>query len=256
MLDYDIDIDPDIIQKLYPLLTAIKQYHNHEVIGLENIPQSGRVILACNHSLATYDMALLFLEVYNKLGRIPRPLADHLFFKIPFLGEFIEEIGVVDGKQENAKKLLQNGQIVGVAPGGMREALRPSTERYQILWKKRLGFVRLALETETPIVMAVCPKADDLYDVYHNPLTAWAYKKFKVPLFLASGIGFSPIPRKIKLVHFLSEALRPPKPKEDPVAFKRQLSRFHNKVVKKAQELIGEAITYRERSERLSLSKK
>ena len=238
-------VNPDSVQMIYPFLKALRHYHKHITRGIENIPSEGKAIIACNHSLATYDIALLFMEIYERIGRIPRPLADHLFFKIPYLGEFIEELGAVDGVKQNAIKLLSNDELIGVAPGGMREALRPSTERYQILWKKRKGFIELSLDTGAPIILAVCPKADDLYDVYQSPFTEWAYKNFKIPLFLARGMGFSPLPRKVKLVHFLSEPIYPPTPKKDPKAYKRQVQYFHKKIVKKTQELIGEAIAFR-----------
>ena len=242
--EQDENINPDRVQAVYPILKALRYYHNHEVLGLEHIPEQGKAIIACNHSLATYDIALLFVEIYDRLGRIPRPLADHLFFKIPYLGEFIEELGAVDGFRNNALKLLQNNELIGVAPGGMREALRPSSERYQILWEKRKGFIELSLETGAPIILAVCPKADDLYDVYESPLTEWMYKKFKLPLFLARGVGFSPIPRKVKLVHHLSQPIFPPKKKEDPETYKRQVRRFHKKILKCTQDLIKDAIEY------------
>ena len=242
ILERGEDISPSILQKFHPIVKSIGSYHNHKVIGLEHIPEQGRAIIAFNHSLATYDIALLFLEIYDRLGRIARPLVDHLFFRVPFLGEIIEEIGCVDGFHNNAKKLLQHEELIGVAPGGMREALRPSSERYQILWEKRKGFIRLSIETESPVIVAVCPKADDLYHVYNSRLTSWAYERFKVPLFIAKGRAFTPLPRRVKLTHFLSEAMIPPKPKSDPVALKRQIDRFHRKVLQRTWDLIAEAI--------------
>lgn len=239
------EINNRILAKLYPIINSIKQYHDHEAIGIEHVPLKGRGIIAVNHSLATYDIALLFKSIFDHTGRIPRSLADHLFFKFPYLGEMIEEIGALEGTQANAHKALEKDELIVVAPGGMREALRPSEERYQILWEKRKGFVRLAIETQSPIILAVCPKADDLYDVYKNPITAWAYRNYKIPLFFAKGMACSPIPKKIKLIHFLSKPLMPPELKEDPKLQKQQIDRFHKKVVTKAQELIGEAIAYR-----------
>ena len=45
-----------------------------------------------------------------------------------------------------------------VAPGGMKEALRPREERYRYVGSG-FGFT---LRTGAPLVMAACPKADDL----------------------------------------------------------------------------------------------
>lgn len=230
---------------IFPFLKTLRNYHQHEVIGIEHVPEKGRLLVAVNHSLATYDIALLMCAIYEEKKRIARPLADRLFFRIPFLGDLTSEFGAVEGTQENAVALLEGEELVTVAPGGMREALRPSTERYQILWEKRTGFVRLALKTGTPIIVASCPKADDLYDVYESPFTKWAYQNFKIPLFLARGVGPTPIPRPVKLVHFLSRPIVPPKPSEDPVEFARQAEQLHKRVMKQARLLIGQAIAYR-----------
>ena len=236
----------EYIDIIFPLLKGLREYHQHEVVGMENVPDKGRALIAVNHSLATYDIALLCCALYEDKKRIPRPLADRLFFRLPYVGEFTSELGAVEGNQENAEKLLNQDELVTVAPGGMREALRPSSERYQVIWEKRTGFIKLALRTGSPIIVATCPKADDLYEVYASSLTKWAYRNFKIPLFLARGIGLTPIPRPVKLVHFLSQPIIPPKLAEDPKDFARQVDQLHKKVVKKAQQLIGEAIAYRE----------
>ena len=239
--------DKDLTERLFPLAKAVRQYHRHKVIGIENIPQEGPAIIAVSHSLATYDISLLFSAVYESLKRIPRPLADHLFFRLPYLGEWIQAVGATEGNPSNAKKLLADGELLGVAPGGMREALRPSSERYQIMWEKRKGFIKLSLETGAPIIIAVCPKADDIFDVYQSPTTKWAYQKFKIPVFLARGVGLTPIPKPVTLTHFLSEAIVPPAASKDPQVFRRQVDRLHKSVVNKAQKLIATAVAYRRR---------
>lgn len=227
---------------LLPIVNALRLYHRHEVVGMENIPKDSQCLLVVNHSLATYDIGLLFAAVYEKTGRLTRPLIDRLFFRVPFLGDVMSFFGSVQGTPDNAKDLLYSGNIVAVAPGGMQEALRPSTERYQIRWDRRYGFARLAIETGTPIVLAACPKADDIYDVYPSPITKWAYQAFKIPVFIARGFGLTPLPRPVKLVHHLSEPMIPPKPLDNPEAFKRQVQRFHAKICKRMEMLIGEAI--------------
>jgi 1-acyl-sn-glycerol-3-phosphate acyltransferase len=188
---------------------------------------------------------MLYAAIYLANGRVTRPLIDRLFFRVPMVGPIMEYFGSTKGNQDNARSLLAGENLVAVAPGGMREALRPSDQRYQIRWDNRKGFVRLAMETGTPIILAACPRADDMYEVYPTPITKWAYKKFKVPVFFARGLGLSPLPRPVKLVHYLSEPIVPPKPVSDPEAFKRQVSRFHAKVCKRMELLIGEAVAHR-----------
>ncbi len=235
----------DIIRTALPLLQAARAYHKHEVIGMENLPTDGPALVVVNHSLATYDIILLMTAIYTDLKRLPRPLIDRLFFKIPFLGELAKLFGAVQGSQNGAAHLLESGEIVTVAPGGMREALRPSTERYQIRWDRRLGFVRLAMKHKTPIVLAACPKADDLYEIYPSHLTAWFYRAFRLPVFLARGIGMTPLPRPIKLVHFLSEQLPPPAWTDDDAKNELAATKFHAELVDRMHQLISDAVQYR-----------
>lgn len=228
--------------KLVPLFISLRLYHRHEVHGIGNIPKSGPVIVACSHSLATYDITLLMTAIYQQLHRFPRALIDRAFYKVPGLGELMERLGCIIGTQENARTLLANGEMVYLAPGGMQESLRPSTDRYKVIWTKRRGFAKLAIETGAPVVLAACPRADDIYTVYNNPITKFFYKKFRFPIFLARGLGPTALPKPVKLDHYLSKPIYPPKRKDDPIAFKRQVYHFHKRLVKTMDQMISESV--------------
>lgn len=233
-------MDEEFALRLLPLINVMRSYHRHEAHGLDHVPKRGPAIIACNHSLATYDMALLMGAIYYHNGRIARSLIDRAFYVIPGLGEMMERLGGIIGSQENASSLLNNGDIISLAPGGMRESLRPSTERYQIIWNSRRGFARLSLETGAPILLAACPRADDIYKVYANPLTKIIYQKLRLPFFFARGIGPTAIPRPVKLQHFLSEPIYPPKIAQDPAQIKKQLYNYHQKLMTKMNQMIAE----------------
>lgn len=233
----------EYLETIYPALNRLRRYHNHTVVGIENVPKEGAAIIAVNHSLATYDITLLSCAIYEEVNRITRALADRLFFKLPYVGNLVEDLGAVEGNKNNAHKLINCGELLTVAPGGMKEALRPSSQRYQINWKARKGFAKLAIETRAPVIIAVCPKADDLFEVYPSVFTRWAYQNLKIPLFFARGRGITLLPRPIKLTHFLSKPIYPPKPSQEPKIFQRQLTVFHKKLVKQAEVLIGQAIS-------------
>ena len=228
-----------------PLFQALRLYHRHKVIGWDHLPKTGGALVVANHSLATYDIILLMVAMYSEFGRLPRPLIDRLFFKVPYVRDLMTALGAVQGSHETAEALLSAGEIVTVAPGGMREALRPSSERYQILWEKRLGFVKLAMRTQVPIILAACPKADDLYDVFPSYVTAWAYKTYKIPLFFARGLGLTPVPRPIKLVHFLSEPFPVPEWSDDEAVCTERALDLHTRLVERMHELMSEAVRYR-----------
>lgn len=233
----DLPLNKEYLLKIAPVISAMRVYHDHSTVGLDQIPDTG-VIIAANHSLASYDIALLMASIYEYSNRVPRALIDRLFFKVPGLGALMEAFGSREGTRDNAVKMLQGNEILVVAPGGMREALRPSNQKYKIIWNRRKGFVKLSVETGAPIILAACPAADDLYDVAPSHITAWAYKTLRIPLFFAKGLGFTAIPKPVKLTHYLSEPLYPPPFSEDPAVFNERVDEFHKKVTARMAELM------------------
>lgn len=232
----------ELIKTFLPALYAARAYHRHEVRGIEHVPRHGPALLVVNHSLATYDIMLLMTAIYQETGHFPRALIDRLFFKVPFLGELMTSLGSVKGSPNAGEDLLRGGEVVTVAPGGMREALRPSGERYQIRWDKRYGFVKLAIKMGVPVILAACPRADDVYEVYPSYVTSWAYRTFRVPFFLARGVGPTPLPRPVKLIHEVSEPLLPPPWTDDEAELRLRVGAFHQVIVDRMNRLIVEAI--------------
>lgn len=239
----------DTLKMIVPLFESIRLYHQHEVKGLGQVPREGGVLFVVNHSLATYDIGLLMFALYTELHRIPRPLLDRLFFKIPVLKDIVTKLGGVQGSPASAQELLEADELVTVAPGGMFEALRPSNERYQIRWHKRYGFARLAMTTGKPIILAACPKADDMYKVYPSHLTSWLYQTYKVPFFIARGIGLTPIPRPVKLVHHLSEPILPPSMPSKTRLHEPAMREFHSHLVARMELLMTNALATESKAE-------
>lgn len=235
-------ISVEALLKLVPVLSGLRAYHDHEIKGIEHIPEKTSAIIAVNHSLASYDIALLMAGIYEQTNRIARSLIDRLFYKVPGVGNIMESLGSLEGNHQNAVDLLKTGELLVIAPGGMREALRPSTEKYKVMWARRKGFVKLSIETGTPIVLAACPAADDMYDIAPSHVTAWAYKTFKIPLFFAKGLGFSPLPKAVKLTHYLSEPQVPPKMANTKEEFDAQVKTFHAAVCERMQRLLDESV--------------
>lgn len=190
-------------------LRFLRKYHDHEVFGLDNVPRSGSALLVFHHSLATYDSFLLGPLILDELGRPFRGLADRLIFQTPGLGDLFTAMGFVDGSRDAAMNLLRQGELIGLAPGGMREGLRSSRQKYRFDWSGRLGFVWLSMLSGAPIVLAACPKSDDIYEVVENPLTPSIYRRFRLPAPLFLGRGLSVLPRPVKLWHLLSEPITP-----------------------------------------------
>jgi 1-acyl-sn-glycerol-3-phosphate acyltransferase len=122
--------------------------------GLENVPE-GRVLLIGNHAGNTFawDGAMLattlFLE--GEPPRIARGMAEYFLPTIPFFNVYMQRFGSVVGTPENCSQLLDQGEAIMAFPEGQRGFVKTYDHRYE-LQEFGLGFMRLALETGTPIV--------------------------------------------------------------------------------------------------------
>ncbi|TKS76377.1 Transmembrane protein 68 [Collichthys lucidus] len=64
----------------------------------------------------------------------------------------LEVFSVIHGPQEECVRALRNGHLLGISPGGVREALF-SDETYPLLWGKRKGFAQVAIDSQPVIPM-------------------------------------------------------------------------------------------------------
>ena len=231
--------DPRLIERFVRPMGALARYHRHQVVGMDRIPDDGPALLVFNHSLATYDAMIFSVAVWKQMRRLPCGLGDNLIFRVPGLAGWARRAGIVPASPDNGRRLLEEGHLVGVAPGGMREALRPSDQRYTVRWDRRRGFVRLAMEAAAPIVLIACPAADELFDVYENRLTKLAYRQWRLPLPLIRGFGPTLVPKPVALTHYvgtpiLSERFNGPVPQE-------AVDEMHAHVVASMNRLMSES---------------
>ena len=202
--------DPDRIQRAARLVRPLMAAHRFSTKGMEHVPRSGGCLMVVHHSLATYDGFLLGLDIWDRTGRLGRGLGDDRIFQTPRLAELAQDIGLVPASPTAGRELLDAGELVGVAPGGMWEALRPSEARYQSRWGSRRGFCRLALRAQVPMLLAAVPRADELYSVYANRWTDRIYERLHLPVPLLRGFGPTLLPRPIRLTAYLAPVIVPP----------------------------------------------
>jgi 1-acyl-sn-glycerol-3-phosphate acyltransferase len=190
-------------------------YFDPQFIGGENIPTDRGVLFVCNHSVWGLADIAAILGAYKITGIPVRGLADRIHFKNPPLGKFLKRAGAVVGDPQICAALMEDGQNVLVFPGGGREVMKKRREVYELVWKERLGFVRLALKHGYDIVPVGIVGGDEIYefladsDDYLNNSLGKAFDKWGVfdkflrgkdelpPL--TRGIGLSLLPKPHRL---------------------------------------------------------
>ncbi|HUO69664.1 MAG TPA: lysophospholipid acyltransferase family protein [Solirubrobacteraceae bacterium] len=136
------------------------------LLGVENVPAEGPSLLVGNHQLlGMQDLPTLVRELEVQRGVRVRGMADHFHFQVPLWRELLVRMGAVPGTRENCSALLAAGEPVLVFPGGAREVYKRRGQRYQLLWGKRTGFARMAIEAGCPIVPFGAVGAEDRFDV-------------------------------------------------------------------------------------------
>ena len=129
-------------------------YFAAEVKGLEHIPDQGSVLLISNHSgQIPVDGMLIGTAALldRKPPRMVRSMVERWVPELPFFSWVFARSGQVVGTRENARRLLRQGACVLVFPEGVRGISKTYDRAYE-LQEFGLGFMRLALETQTPIV--------------------------------------------------------------------------------------------------------
>lgn len=222
--------DKRFARRLSPLFEPLKRYFRYEVKGMENIPLKGGAIVVMNHGIITYHGFLLCKEIYDRLGVYARALGASFLFEVPLVREFFLKGGAVNASPQNAEKLLREGWIVMLSPGGIYEALIAKKGLRRIPWERRTGFVELAVKTGKPIVPTYCQGINAAYfNSYFllKPRIRLLEKfRFSLPLFM--GLGILPFP--VKLVHVVGRPIVVTKKRGETRA--RQIKRIHAEVVR------------------------
>jgi 1-acyl-sn-glycerol-3-phosphate acyltransferase len=183
--------------------------------GLENVPAARPLLFVGNHQLfGALDAPLLFYELYLKKDIFLRSLGDHLHFKIPLWRQALHRFGVVDGNPESCRALLAAGECVLVFPGGGREVAKRKGEKYQLLWKERLGFVRMALEVGCTIVPFAAVGVEDWFEIVLDgdeimrSRVGWVLHKLGVPPYAVVPIAKGSrglLPRPAQQLFYIAE---------------------------------------------------
>lgn len=207
--DYRVDdfgFDQDLTQNVFHPL-AMFLYHNYwriTSVGIENVPMTGPALLVSNHSgtLPWDGVMLQFgLAEEHPAKRRLRLIAANLVFQMPFISHLARKSGSAVANEDDAIRLLQAGELVGVFPEGFKGVGKGYRERYRLQRFGRGGFVELALRTQVPIIPVAIVGAEEIYPMIGNikPLARLlGFPYFPVtPFFPALGpLGAIPLPTK------------------------------------------------------------
>jgi 1-acyl-sn-glycerol-3-phosphate acyltransferase len=164
-------LNKDFLAKMISLAEPFyKHYFRVQTFGLENIPKDGRILLISNHSgQIPVDGAMIGLALFLELNtpRFVRSMVERWVPELPFISTIFNKAGQILGTRENAKQLLENDNALLVFPEGVKGINKPFMDRYKLA-EFGTGFLRLALQTNTPIVPIAVIGAEEQIPVIAN----------------------------------------------------------------------------------------
>jgi 1-acyl-sn-glycerol-3-phosphate acyltransferase len=166
-------------------IPVLKVWTKRTWTAMENIPQTGGVIIVPNH-VSHFDPLVVAHYIYGA-GRWPRFLGKASLWRVPVMGPFlrkVQQIPVERGSVEAVKSLdvlidaLHQGGVVVIYPEG-------TTTKDPNLWPMRgkTGAARLALVTGAPVIPVANWGPERIFD----PRTSKLSLRPRVPVTVTSG---------------------------------------------------------------------
>lgn len=193
---------PETAKRLYSIGRWVYRYFRPQIRGVDNIP-SGRVLLIGNHSgQLPFDGLVVAVAtlLHAAPPRIVRAMAERWFPTLPIVNEVFVRAGVTVGDPINARNLLEHENAILVFPEGTGGSGKVFQRRYRLA-KFGRGFMRLALQTRTPIVpFDVIGAEESIPSVYNAKrlakLLAAPYFPVPMTLPLLGPLAYLPLPTR------------------------------------------------------------
>ncbi len=152
------DRDPQIIEQLMPFFGWVyRDYFHVQTEGWDHIPTTGPVMLIGSHNggLASPDAVMMSYDWFRQFGP-QRPvyalMDSRIWQALPGTGHISAQIGAVHAHPRMALAALDQGASVLIYPGGVKDVFRPYSLRHRVCLGDNLGFVKLALQKQVPII--------------------------------------------------------------------------------------------------------
>ncbi|MEM7677114.1 MAG: lysophospholipid acyltransferase family protein [Myxococcota bacterium] len=198
--------DPDFVKYVAsPAAWLYRNYFRVQAFGIDHVPD-GRCLLISNHS-GQLPFDALMISTALLLERSPprqvRSMVEKWIPRLPFVSVFMARMGQVVGTPDNCRRLLGREEAILVFPEGVRGIAKTFDQRYT-LQRFGTGFMRLALETNTPIVPVAVIGAEEQAPALAN-LRSLA-RVLRVPAFpitptfpLLGPAGLLPLPTRYRI---------------------------------------------------------
>ena len=138
---------------ILPAAVAYRYYFRCITRGIENVPEGGCILIGNHAGQVAFDVLMVSAAMVLEAEppRLTRAMGEYWLGTLPWLNVLLDRIGSAVGTRQTCADMLRGGECVLAFPEGVRGMNKVYADAYQ-LQEFGLGFMRLALETNTPIV--------------------------------------------------------------------------------------------------------
>lgn len=195
------NFSPPNLKKMQLLFSGLQRYFDPTFINIERLDLHRPALFVGNHTIfGLLDIPLMLNEIYRQHGVYLRSLGDHAHYYFPGWHQALHAGGMLEGTPENCSKLMQQGESILVFPGGSREVMRRKNDDYQLFWKNRAGFAKMAIEHGYDIIPFACVGPNECFNIHYDaeevlakPWIKSTIQKLKLEKTLRSGDVFAPL---------------------------------------------------------------
>jgi 1-acyl-sn-glycerol-3-phosphate acyltransferase len=155
--DWDLDAqDLDFMERQKYFWNPLCDYwFRMEMEGWDNLPEPPALLIGV-HSGAPFvwDAWTVGIQWWRHFGdeRTLHGTAHDALMAAPGIGSYFRRMGVLPAAPDSISGALAEGHDVALWPGGEVDSLRPWVKRDEAVLAGRMGFVRMAIRANVPIV--------------------------------------------------------------------------------------------------------
>ncbi|OWF44773.1 transmembrane protein 68-like [Mizuhopecten yessoensis] len=208
-------------------------WHGYEIVGFDKIPREGPALLIYYHGTIPIDFYYVIAKTLLDKNRHIRAVGDRFLFHIPGWRLMMEVMRVTPGTVQSCVNVLREGHLLGIAPGGVREALF-GDEHYQLMWGRRDGYAKVAIQANVPVIPLFTQNVREAFrtPVFGRNLLLKLYEKTRLPISLI--YGFFPV----KMRTFVGDPIYPDQT-QSVDQFKRRVESALHLMIHQNQRLPG-----------------
>jgi 1-acyl-sn-glycerol-3-phosphate acyltransferase len=219
------------------------KYWRIEVRGTNHIPQHGRALLVGVHrGFMPWDGVMALHIVVKKIGRYPRFLTHPGLFRFPFLFNFMTKLGGIVACRQNAERILERDELLGVFPEGIHGAFTLYRDAYRLQPFRGDSVVKLALRLRAPIVPFVTIGSAEIFPILGKIQSRRWTRYTDWPFFpIIATLPFLPLPSKWH-TQFLAplhlEQEYPPEAHQDPAIVRAITQDIRDRMQRAMEEML------------------